>query len=190
MAAGHARLVEPLSEQGAGAALRPLIAVEWVELGRLEGALPDGLELVEALLAEGEYGPRLQARRSHLLVHEPQRPAGISGIISLVANRDLEPLEVRAQVVHVREGGKEGAHLSLVRGPELAVQLCVHGVARWCVVRGPQLQSALPLEGVVAVVVAGKLVAAEQLADSIVATDAAAEAGGGPRVTTAAHVVN
>ena len=83
-----------------------------------------------ALLAEGEYGPGLQARRSHLLVHEPQRPAGISGIISLVADRDLEPLEVRAQVVHVREGGKEGAHLSLVRGPELAVQLCVHGVAR------------------------------------------------------------
>ena len=63
--------MEPLSEQGAGAALRPLIAVEWVELGRLEGALPDGLELVEALLAEGEYGPGLQARRSHLLVHEP-----------------------------------------------------------------------------------------------------------------------
>ena len=27
VAAGHARLVEPLSEQGAGAALRPLIAV-------------------------------------------------------------------------------------------------------------------------------------------------------------------
>ena len=49
MAAGHARFVEPLSEQGAGAALRPLIAVERVELGRLEGALPDGLELVEAL---------------------------------------------------------------------------------------------------------------------------------------------
>ena len=81
--------------------------------------------------------------------------------------------------MYERDRGKEGAHLSLVRGPELAVQLCVHGVARrrWCVVRGPQLQSALPLEGVVAVVVAGKLVAAEQLADSIVATDAAAEAG-------------
>ena len=55
-------------------------------------------------------------------------------------------------------------------------------------VRGPLLQPALPLEGVVAVVVAGKLVAAEQLADSIVATDAAAEAGGAA-VTTAAHVV-
>ena len=44
--------MEPLSEQGAGAALRPLIAVERVELGRLEGALPDGLELVEALSKE------------------------------------------------------------------------------------------------------------------------------------------
>jgi len=59
---------------------------------------------------------------------------------------------VRVQVVDVREGGKEGAHLPLVRGPELAVQLCVQGVARrrWRVVRGPLLQSALLLEGVVA----------------------------------------
>ena len=156
VAAGHAGLVEPLSEQGAGAALRPLIAVERVELGRLEGALPDGLELVEALSwpkASMDPACRRAARTCSCTSRSALRASPGSSRSSPIATSSRSRC-VRRSYMYEREGRR--VHTSRwFAAPSLRCSSACTVSPAAAPVRGPLLQPALPLEGVVAVVRAG-----------------------------------